>query len=130
MAMKMYRSTEGRFLGATNGPPPPGAIEVVVPPADARAIWDGSAWIEPGPPSRWRVLKSTLMERMTDSEVAAHVALIATLPVRQRTLWEAVRYVASDDAQVLAAGAALGWTPQRLAELLAPDPHPDAQGAP
>lgn len=128
MTIKYWRSQNGAYLGATNGTPLAGAIEVAIPPVDARATWTGTGWAEPSP--RWRVLKSTLVDRMSDTELASYLALIATLPPRDRARWDAIRYVASDEPPVLAAAAALGWPPARIAELLAPDPHPDAQGEP
>jgi hypothetical protein len=130
MTVRYFANASGVYLGAF-GPgttPPAGAIEVPAP-ADARQMWLNGAW-QAAPPLRWRVLKSTLVERMTDAELASYLALIASLPDRDRARWDAIRYVASDDAQVTAAGAALGWSPARVAELLAPDPHPDAQRIP
>lgn len=130
MTVRYFVNAAGTFLGGF-GPgviPPTGATEVPAP-TDARQVWQNGAWQAP-PALRWRVLKSTLIERMTDGELASYLALIATLPPRDRARWDAIRYVASDDAQVTAAGAALGWTTTRVAELLAPDPHPDAQRIP
>lgn len=75
---------------------------------------------------RWRVLRSTLIERMTDEEAAALDAILATLPVRERLLWQAARWLWNDDQRVLAAAAVMAWSAARVAELLAYDP--DARG--
>ncbi|WP_157967050.1 hypothetical protein [Elioraea thermophila] len=77
---------------------------------------------EGGAVARWKVRRSTLVERMTDDELAALETLIAALPLRDRELWRAVSYVWSDDARVLGVAATLGWSEERVAELLAVDP--------
>lgn len=44
--MKYYVNEDGYCIGAFVGMAPPiGAIEVPLPPADARDRWDGGAWI-------------------------------------------------------------------------------------
>lgn len=130
MTVRYFVNANGIYLGGF-GPgvtAPAGATEVPAP-ADARQVWLNGAW-QPAPPLRWRVLKSTLVDRMTDTELSSYLALILTLPPREQARWDAIRYIASDDVQVLAAATGLGWPPARVAELLAPDPHPDAQGEP
>jgi hypothetical protein len=75
---------------------------------------------------RWRVLRSTLIERMSDAEAAGLDAIISTLSVRERLLWQAARWLWNDDARVLAAAEVMALSPARIAELLAYDP--DARG--
>lgn len=107
---------------------PRGCITVPPPevPTGQRARWTGEHWVlEPAQPTRWRVLRSTLVSRLTEAEAAALETLVATLPARARQRWQAVRWVWSDDPELLAAAAALGWPAERLAERLAPDPDPE-----
>lgn len=75
----------------------------------------------PPPPTRWPVPRSLLVDRMTVAEVTAMRALLATLDAKTQERWLAVSWVWSDDPDVLAAAKALGWTPARVAELLAPE---------
>lgn len=75
----------------------------------------------PPPPTRWLVPKMVVVRRMTVAEAAALRALLATLDAKTQTLWETARELWSDDPDVLAAVQALGWTPARVAELLAPE---------
>lgn len=107
---------------------PRGCVTVEPPavPDGERARWAGSAWaLEPAAPAHWRVLKSTLCARMTEEEAEALEALLATLPAKTRQRWQAVRWVWSDDPELLAAAAALDWGEARLAELLAADDDPE-----
>ena len=42
---RYYRDAAGNYLGGFDGAAPPlGAIEVSVPPANARMKWDGARW--------------------------------------------------------------------------------------
>lgn len=51
---KFYRDSDGRYIGAFVGAPPPaGAIEVATPPQDARQLWSAGAW-QPVPPPGYR----------------------------------------------------------------------------
>lgn len=112
---------------------PRGCVTVPPPeiPVGQRARWAGDGWeLEPAQPTRWRVLRSTLVERLTEAEAAALEALLGTLPARTRQRWAAVRWVWSDDAELLAAAGALDWPAARLAELLAPDPDPELSAIP
>jgi hypothetical protein len=87
--------------------------------------WDGEAFAPPPPPplpTHWLVPKMVVVRRMTIAEAAALRALLTTLDAKTQTLWESARELWSDDPDVLAAAQALGWTPARVAELLAPDP--------
>ncbi|WP_291299282.1 hypothetical protein [Elioraea sp.] len=83
------------------------------------AAWRQATGREAG---RWRVLRSTLIERMTEQEAVDLSTIVATLPVRDRLLWEAARWLWNDDARVLGAAAAMSWSDARVAELLAYDP--------
>lgn len=129
---------DGSLVGAIEAEPDPltpgawliprGCVTVSPPeiPPGQRARWTGTAWaLEPAVPTRWRVLKSTLCARLTDDEAEALEALLATLPAKTRQRWQAVRWVWSDDAELLGAASALGWSEARLAELLAPDDDPE-----
>lgn len=75
----------------------------------------------PPPPARWLVPKMAVVSRMTIAEAAALRALLATLDARTQLRWETARELWSDDPDVLAAAQALGWSPARVAELLAPE---------
>ena len=77
-------------------------------------------------PGRWRVLKSTLVDRMTENEAEQLDMVIGTLSTKKRMRWQAVRWVWNDDPDVAEAATALAWTSTRIAELLGPDP--DAAG--
>lgn len=68
------------------------------------------------------VPRATLIERMTDAELAVLEGLIKGLPLCQSELWRAVSHVWSDDARVLAAPSAVRWSEDRVGELLALDP--------
>jgi hypothetical protein len=107
----------------------PAGCVTVAPPAVSegmRARWTVSGWVvEPVPTPRWRLLRSTLIGRLTDEEAAALDAAIAALPPKTRQRWLAARWLWSDDPDVLAAAAALAWAPERVADLLAPDPDPE-----
>lgn len=72
-------------------------------------------------PGRWKVLRSTMVDRMSDPEAGGLEALLAALPAKQRLRWQAVRWVWNDDADVLAAAAALGWGQTRVDVILAYD---------
>lgn len=103
---------------------PGGCVTVAPPeiPPGQRARWVGDLWeLEPAEPTRWRVLRSTLVSRLTDAEAEALEALLAVLPAKARQRWQAVRWVWSDDPELLAAAMSLGWDSARLADLLAPD---------
>jgi hypothetical protein len=63
---------------------------------------------------------------MSDAEAAGLDAIISTLSVRERLLWQAARWLWNDDARVLAAADVMALSPARVAELLAYDP--DARG--
>lgn len=82
--------------------------------------------VQPAAPVRWKVLRSNLIDRMTNAEAAAYRTLLNTMPVKVQERWAAVRWVWNDDQEVRAAGAAMGWTAGRLDQLLAFDP--DAEG--
>ena len=43
--MKYYRDNNGKYLGAFDGTPPPGAIESSAPP-HAKSVWNGTDWSE------------------------------------------------------------------------------------
>jgi hypothetical protein len=134
---------DGYLVGAVTAEPDPltpgawliprGCVTVEPPaiPEGRRARWTGEGWVlEPAQPTRWRVLRSTLVQRLTDAEAEALEALVAALPAKARARWQAVRWIWSDDAEVLAAASTLGWTAERVAELLAPDPDPELSAIP
>jgi hypothetical protein len=134
---------DGYLVGAIEAEPDPltpgawliprGCVTAAPPdvPAGQRARWTGEAWqLEPEQPTRWRVLRSTLVGRLTEAEAEALEALLAALPAKSRARWQAVRWIWSDDADVLAAAAALGWTAERVAELLARDDDPELAALP
>lgn len=80
----------------------------------------------PWPPAeRWRVMKMTLLNRLTDEEAGALDAAIALMPAKTRMRWAAARWLWSDDADVLAAAAALEWGAERIEELLDRDNDPE-----
>jgi hypothetical protein len=80
----------------------------------------------PERPPRWRVRKSTFIDRMNDLEQVDYELFVTLLPRRQRLFLGAVTFFWNDDPQLAAAGAALGWSPQRIAQLLDIDPDPPA----
>jgi len=82
------------------------------------------------PPTRWRILKSTLFRRTTAAEAAAIKAAVASLPADKEQLWQAARWFWSDDQDVLQMAAVLGFPAERVAALLAPDPDPELQALP
>lgn len=96
-------------------------VNVVTGEAVEDAAFVPSPVTAPPPPTRWQVPRSTLVDRMTVAEVTVMRALLATLDAKTQERWLAVSWVWSDDPDVLAAAKALGWTPARVAELLAPE---------
>ncbi len=66
---KFYRDEEGKYIGAFGGETgkvPLGAIEIPKAPADARAIWDGSNWIEPVPIREDLIKQEVLKQGLTE----------------------------------------------------------------
>lgn len=82
----------------------------------------------PPPLTRWKVRKSTLIERMTEDELDRYDETLGALTMRQRHRWQSVTYVWSDDAEVLAFAEAIADEPteERVAALLALDPPAQA----
>lgn len=112
---------------------PRGCVPVAPPeiPEGQRARWTGDGWVlEPAQPTRWRVLRSTLVGRLTEAEAEALEELLGALPAKARARWQAVRWVWSDDPDVLAAAAALEWPAERVEALLARDDDPELAALP
>lgn len=106
----------------------PGGCVTVAPPtpgAGERARWTGAEWVVEPEDRPWRVLKSTLINRMSPEQAAAMEAVVEALPAKARQRWLAARWLWSNDADVLAVAAALDWEPEVIAALLAPDDDPE-----
>lgn len=93
--------------------------------------WNGTAFQPPAPPpgpTRWKVRKSTIIERMTDAELQRYEAVLQSLTARQRHQWNAVTYVWSDDPRILGVADSVADEPKaaRVAALLAMDPGAQA----
>ena len=93
-----YADAQGAYLGAWDVDPPAGAVEVPVPPADARHVWDGQAWQEsPVEVQRARIQANNA------AYSAATVAITADYPQLEKDTWptqdqEAAAWLASPDA--------------------------------
>ncbi len=57
MATKYYIDLSNNYIGGFDGISPVGGIEVGFPPRDARAKWNGSAWVEPIPTTEEKIQK-------------------------------------------------------------------------
>lgn len=96
---------------------PEGATLVDAVPADARAIWEGTRWIEP--PPRWPVPKLAIIERLHAAGrlVAANAALNGAGSADAILLaerWYQAREVWSDDARARQFLAAIGADPDAI----------------
>lgn len=77
-----FVDANGAYLGGFEGAEPPsGAIEVPEAPDDARQIWSGTAWGVVVPLAVSTVLKSTVMGRLTASQMATAYAMLTANPV-------------------------------------------------
>lgn len=109
---RYFRDTDGAYLGGFDGAEPPaGAIEVPAAPNDARATWNGSAWVEPPPPPHL-VPKLLVVERLAAAGrlATARQALNAADDLT-RERWDAAKEIASDDTQVRGFLTAIGTDP-------------------
>lgn len=65
--MKYYVDSANRYLGGWDNSPPSGAVEVPLPPEDARQVWGGSAWLPCAEVERerFKALRASAVERIT-----------------------------------------------------------------
>lgn len=99
MSTKFFVDVDGNYLGGFDGAEPPaGAIEVPVPPSDAREIWDGLAWLplpvslEPVPSeiSRRQFFQEMANRELITKEDALAAITSGTLPAEFETLVAAI----------------------------------------
>jgi hypothetical protein len=65
--MKYYVDSANRYLGGWDNSPPSGAVEVPLPPEDARQVWGGSAWLPCAEVERerFKASRASAVERIT-----------------------------------------------------------------
>lgn len=86
MSARYYVTGSGAYLGAFDGAPPPaGAVEVVSPPLDARATWNGEGWDEPTPIQRYS--RAAMIEALSAEEAATFEAALNGATAQQRMIW-------------------------------------------
>jgi len=79
--------------------------------------------VEPNKPTTYRLYKSTLIRRLSESEAVSLTALLKSSPVKMQMLWDASEYLVSDDPLfddlTMAISGALGE--DRASEILGED---------
>lgn len=114
MTARYYRSVGGAYLGAFVGSAPDGGVEVPAPPADARATWSGSAWIEPAPDRRLVPLGTLAARIVASGRLSALSAVLDAAPSARALLMGLREGIYADDQQARALLTAAGLDPDEV----------------
>lgn len=113
--MAYYRDDGGAYLGAFEGTrPPPGAVEVPAPPADAAARWNGRGWDEPPPPPVLVPLAAVLTRVIAMGGLSAVLGVLQASPEAAAKLLTLREGIYADDHQARALFAAAGLDADRV----------------
>lgn len=117
MTTRYFADLAGNYLGGFSGAePPPAAVEVPLPPADARMVWDGSTWLDVmGPPPSTVAASSAKLVLDDDGLYDDVEAICLDHPVNAvRIFWESANTWVEDNPYVLAIGTELGLTEAQM----------------
>jgi hypothetical protein len=116
MTTRFFRSAAGAYLGGYGqGAPPPGdAIEVPAPPQDARATWNGSAWVEPPPPPALVPLAVVLTRVIALGGLTPLLAALQAAPDAVSVLLTLREGIYADDPQARALLTLAGLNPDQV----------------
>jgi hypothetical protein len=116
MTTRFFRNTAGEYLGGYGGGanPPLGAVEVPVPPRDARAVWVNGSWFEPAPPPRLVPLGVLAARIIASGKLADLAAVLDAQPEARESLMALTEGVYENDTQARAILTAAGLDPDAI----------------